>query len=118
MANFGLFIGFGVPARGREKGATAVFGELLQLLAQQAQQGNIESFEPCLMQPHGGDLGGFVLVRGDQSKLDQLAASKEFQRAIIRGQLIAENLGVVRCMLGEEVQTQMGLFMEAVADLT
>jgi hypothetical protein len=118
MANFGLFIGFGLPARGREKSATQVFGELLQLLGQQAQQGNIESFEQCLMQPHGGDLGGFVLIRGDRGKLDQLAASKEFQRAITRGQLIVENLGVVSCILGDEVQTQMGVFMEAVGDLT
>ncbi len=49
MADSGVFIGFGFPARGREQGAAAVFQELLEFLGGQAQQGNLESFEPCLM---------------------------------------------------------------------
>ncbi len=58
MADFGVFIGFGFPARGREQGAVKVFQELLQFLGGQAQQGNIEGFEPVFLWPHGGELGG------------------------------------------------------------
>ena len=50
MADFGVFIGFGFPVRGREEGATKVFGELLAYLGAQAGQGNVESFEPVFLQ--------------------------------------------------------------------
>jgi hypothetical protein len=53
MADFGLFIGFGFAVRGREEGALKVFQELPGLLAGQMQQGNVESFEPAFLQPHG-----------------------------------------------------------------
>ena len=62
MADFGVFIGFGFPVLGREQGAITVFQELLGFLGKNAGEGNLESFEPTFLQPHGGDLGGFVLV--------------------------------------------------------
>jgi hypothetical protein len=117
MADFGLFIGFGFPVRGREQGAVSVFQELLQLLGGQVQQGNVESFEPVFLQPHGGDLGGFVLVQGERAKLDAMVASTEFQRVITRAQMIVENMGVINCSLANELQRQMGTFLGDTADL-
>ena len=29
----------------------------------------IESFEPVFLEPHGGDLTGFILIQGDAAKL-------------------------------------------------
>ena len=92
MADHGVFIGFGFPARGREQEAAAVFQSLLEFLGGQAQQGNLENFEPAFIQPHGGDLGGFVLVRGERSKLDAVVASDEFQRIVIRAQLTVDQM--------------------------
>lgn len=117
MADFGVFIGFGFPARGREEGATKVFQELMQFLAGQTQQGVVEGFEPAFLQPHGGELGGFVLVRGDRTKLDAMIASDEFVRLTTRAQNIVENFGVVNCFLGGEVQRQIGTFLQDTADL-
>lgn len=117
MADFGVFIGFGFPVRGREEVAVRVFEELLGLLGGQAQQGNVESFEPVFLQPHGGDLGGFVLARGERAKLDALVASAEFQRLMIRAQTIVENFGVVNCQMGAELQRQMATFLPDTADL-
>ena len=94
-----------------------MFNELVQYLTGQAQQGGVENFEPVFLQPHGGDLGGFVLVRGDRGRLDQMLASTEFQRLITRAQTIVENFGVVPCMLGQELQRQMGSFLPDTADL-
>ena len=118
MADFGVFIGFGFPARGREQGAAGVFQELLQFLAGQAQKGNLESFEPAFMQPHGGDLGGFVLVRGERSKLDAVVASDEFVGITTRAQLTVENMGVINVFLGGEIEKQMGIFLKSAADLS
>lgn len=117
MADFGLFIGFSFPVRGREEGATKVFGEFVQYFTAQAHQGNIESFEPVFVQPHGGDLGGFFLVRGDRAKLDQMVASEEFGRLTIRAQTAVDGFGVVNCTMGQELQRQIGSFLGYTSDL-
>ena len=117
MADFGVFIGFGTPVRGREEGAVKVFSELMEYLGAQAQQGNVESFEPVLLQPHGGELGGFVLVRGERGKLDAVVASDEFTRVMTRAQIIVENMGIVNCFLDQELQRQMGSVLEDTTDL-
>jgi hypothetical protein len=117
MADFGVFIGFGFPAPGREEGATKVFQELLQFLGNQQSQGNLEGFEPAFLQPHGGDLGGFVLVRGDRSRLDAMVASDDFTRLTTRAQAIVDHFGVVNCFLGQQVGKQVGTFLQDTADL-
>lgn len=117
MADYGVFVGFGYPARGREAAATKVFQELLQYLGQQQQMRTVESFEPTFLQPHGGDLGGFVLARGERAKLDAMVASPEFQRLVTRAQTIVDNFGVVNCTFGQEAQRQVGTFLQDINDL-
>lgn len=118
MAEFGLFVGFNYPIPGREKQAARVFNEFSEFLGGQARAGVIEQAEPVFLQPHGGDLSGFLLVRGERPKLDEMVASTEFQRQVTRAQLIVGNLGVVNCMLGSEVQRQMTTFLGAAEELT
>lgn len=117
MADYGVFIGFGIPVRGREQAATGVFNEFVQYLAGQQQAGAIAGFEPVFLQPHGGDLGGFFLLRGDRQRLTALVSSADFERLMTRAQLIVEHFGVVNCWLGEEIGRQMASFQEATADL-
>src|SRR5579859_1806634 len=62
MANAALFIGWGKVVQGREAKSLEVFGEGLEYWTRLQQLGEIESFEPVALEPHGGDLGGFVLI--------------------------------------------------------
>ena len=57
-ANAALFIGWGQAIPGREQKALQVFNEGIQYWSKLQQQGMIESFEPFLLEPHGGDLAG------------------------------------------------------------
>ena len=118
MADFGLFIGFGPPIRGRERQGLAEFNEVLQYWTGLQQQGEIESFETVLLELHGGDLNGFVLVRGDRDKLVSLRTSDEFVRRVIRGGLVAEGFGVVGAFLGERLGNVMGVYNEQLDELT
>ena len=118
MAEAGLFVGYGLPVRGRERQALKVFGEALEYLARLQQQGEIESFETVFLEPHGGDLNGFTLVRGDPDKLSRIRISDEFQRLSQRSSLITEGFGVLGAVLGEQVGTLMGVYNEQVEDLT
>jgi hypothetical protein len=117
MADHALFIGFGFPVRGRERQSADVFQEAMSLWGDLQSRGELESFEVFFLAPHGGDLGGFMLLRGEQEKLAQIQGSDEFMRVITRAQLIVENFGVVMAQTGSQIETQMGLFLEAAGEL-
>ncbi len=104
MTTGALVIGWGPVVRGREQKALQVFNEAIQYYTQLQQQGTIESFEPVALEPHGGDLGGFVLVRGDRERLNALRTSEEFIRLYQRATLVVDNFGVVTAFIGEELQ--------------
>ena len=118
MANAGIFVGFGTPVRGRERKAVDVFNETVTYYARLQEDGEIESFEPVFLEPHGGDLGGFFLLRGNREKLAQVRASEEFQHFVLRASLVVEGLGVVGATLGEDIAREMGNYQEQVAALT
>ena len=117
MADHGIFVGFGTATRGRENGATKVFTEFVQYLGGQQAQKNIESFEPVFLQPHGGDLGGFFLIKGEREKLDKMMASEEFDKHVTRAQSVVDHLGVVNASFGGRVQKLLGSFQRDTADL-
>jgi hypothetical protein len=115
MAGYGLFVGFGYPVRGREQKAGAVFNEAVELWTRYQQEGKLESWEAVLLEPHGGDLGGFFLLRSDT--LAEIYGDEGFQRLITRAQLIVENFGVVGAQMGERIQAQMQLFLDSASEL-
>src|SRR3954454_12802237 len=118
MADAGLFIGWGLPVRGREAKSLEVFNESVQYWGQLQQDGKIEDFELALLRPHGGDLSGFALLRGSEEQIAALPADEGFQLSITRANLIVEGLGVVNAVLGEALGTQMQTFQEQVSELT
>lgn len=109
MANAALFIGYGPAVPGRARQALQVFGEALQYYGRLQQQGQIESFEPVYLEPHGGDLNGFILLRGERDKLNAIRFTEEFLRLTSRASLVTGNLGIVSAFIGEE---QVRLFQE------
>jgi primosomal protein N'' len=118
MADSGIFIGFGLPARGREQQAIKLFSEAFEYYARLQQDGEIESFEPVLLEPHGGELGGFFLLRGEKDHLARIRSSEEFERLTVRAQLTVENIGVVSAFLSERLISQMSVFSQQVEELT
>lgn len=114
MADAGLFIGWGAVARGREKEAVDLFNEIVEYYGRLREEGEIESFEPVILEPHGGDLGGFVLVRGEAEKLAAIRVSDEFTRYSIRAALVVDGFGVVGADLEGRLQEQLGYYMEQV----
>jgi hypothetical protein len=117
MADSGLFIGWGEVVRGREEKAIQVFNETVQYYSRLQQDGRIESFDVCLLEPHGGDLAGFILLRGSDEQLDAVHHDEEFQRQLTRANLIVEGLGIVPAAFGEEIGRQMSLYQAEVAEL-
>jgi hypothetical protein len=118
MADFGIFIGFGRPVRGREREAVTLYDETVEYYSRLEKEGQIESFESVFLEPHGGELDGFFLVRGDQDSLAGVRASDEFAQLTMRAGLITENLGVVGAALSERIAIQRPLYEQQVEQLT
>jgi hypothetical protein len=117
MADSALFIGWHQPSRGRERAAVDVFGEAVAYYTGLQERGEIESFEVVFLEPHGGDLGGFFLLRGDAGKLGAVRASDGFNRISTRAGLVVDGFGVVGGFVGDAIGGQMAIYEGAVADL-
>jgi hypothetical protein len=115
MAGEALFIGWGAVVRGREKQALQVFQESMEYYGKLQQDGRIESFDVVVLAPHGGDLNGFIVLRGDRTALAEVRFSDEFERLLARASAIIDTPGVVPAYTGEALAKQMGLYQE-VAD--
>jgi hypothetical protein len=115
MAEAGLFIGWGRVARGREDRALDAFNETLELYGRMQSDGRIESFEVCLLEPHGGDLGGFVLLRGSEAQMDAIHHDEEFLRLMQKANLIVDDLGIVNAFVGDGLQRAISRYREQLA---
>ena len=110
MAGAALFLGWGSVVRGREQLALEVFQEAVTYYGSLQDQGQIERFDACLLDPHGGDLAGFFLLHGERSTLDAIKSSEEFRRLLVRAGSVIDNLGLVTAHTGEALGEQMALF--------
>ena len=117
MADEALFIGWGEVVRGRESKALEVFNESLQYYARLQQDGTVESFDAWFLAPHGGDLAGFILLRGERERLDEVQRSAEFELLMTRAGMIVDRVGVVNAYTGEALGRLVGQFQEATAEL-
>ena len=117
MAGEALFVGWGQVVRGREQFALEVFQEAVGYYAKLQEEGEIERFDAYLLDPHGGDLGGFFLLHGERSALDSISSSAGFRRLMVRAGSVIDNLGVVRASSGDALGAQMALFGEIAQEL-
>jgi hypothetical protein len=117
MPDSGLFIGWGKVVRGREGPAVDSFNDTVGYLGQLQGDGRIEDFEICFLEPHGGDLDGFMLLRGSAEQIDSVRRDEEFERHMLRADLLVENLGLIGVALGERIAQQMALYQEEIGAL-
>ncbi|HEY7908865.1 MAG TPA: hypothetical protein VIC60_08310 [Thermomicrobiales bacterium] len=117
MADAALFISWGPAVYGREQQALALFGEAMTYYGQLQERGEIASFEPIVIEPHGGALVGCLLIRGEREYLDAVRASGGFGRITKRALLLVTHYRVVDAHIGEGLVRWFAGFREEVAQL-
>jgi hypothetical protein len=117
VAKGAIFIGWGENFPGYGEKGFKVFKEAMEFNKRMQQQGEIDSFEPVLLDYHGGDLLGFTLFRGDREKLNRLRMNPEFQSINHRASLVVKNYGVIDAFTEDEVQRRMEDQQKQVSDL-
>ena len=117
MADAALFVGWGPPIPGREAKGLEVFNEALAFHGDRQQAGEIESFEVAFLAPHGGELSGFMLIRGTEDQVDALMRREDFQRINTRAAMVVEGFGVVPAASGEALGRQISIYQDAIAEM-
>jgi hypothetical protein len=113
-ADYVLFIGWNRAIPGREKAALELFREAQAFYGEQKASGQITSFESVILSAHGGDLNGFILVKGEQAKLDALQHSDKFQDLTTKVVLNVQGVGVIRGWSGESLTSQVQRYAKVV----
>ena len=114
MSSNVIFFGWNRPVPGRERMSAEHFQTFGEYLATQQRKGVIQSFEPVFLDPHGGDLNGFFLIRGESAKLDGLIATEEWTTHAIRALVHLDKAGVVRGAGGDLVQERMASWLKEI----
>ena len=115
MADRMLFIGWGQTVRGREERALEVFNEAMGLYGRMQQDGKIEKFDVCLLDPHGGGLDGFIALHGSEQQIAAAQDDPELRRNLVDANLCVDELGVIAGYVNEGIAEQMALYQEAIA---
>jgi hypothetical protein len=109
-----IFFGWDRAIPGREHATAQHFQEFVQYLGGVQAQGVIQAFEIVFLNAHGGDLGGFFLIRGESSKLDALMSSPEWEAHTTRALLHLEGSGQIRGATGDLIMERMALWTNSI----
>ena len=115
MADRALFIGWGENVTGREERGLEVFNEAMGMYGRMQQDGRIEKFDVCLLDPHGGGLGGFILLQGSAEQLAAIQDDPEFRSNLADASLIVRELGAVNGYINEGIAPEMAIYQEAIS---
>ncbi len=114
MSSNVLFFGWNRSVPGRERMSAEHFQSFGEYLATQQRKGLIQSFEPVFLDPHGGELAGFFLIRGESVQLDALTATTEWRTHTVRASVHLDKSGAVRGAAGELIQERMGMWLKEI----
>lgn len=107
MGDNALLFAWNRSVPGREKLSAEHFQQVVAYLGELQKNGTIQSFDTVFLEPHGGDLNGFFLIRGEPARLDDLVASDEWQTHVTRAMLHLQGLGTVRGVTAEAIAERM-----------
>jgi hypothetical protein len=116
MADRVLFIGWNRPVIGREKQANQLFQKVMKYNAKLQADGRIESFEPVILSAHGGDLNGFILLKGSAQKLAEIREDNAFVDLVIEGGYCLEGYGIVAGYTGEGLTNVLSRWSKLLSD--
>ncbi len=111
-----ILFGWNRPLVGREHLSATHFGEFVEYLGSLAKSGTIDSFDTVFLEPHGGDLNGFFLLKGDPAALNELTGSEDWARHMTKAGMHLQGHGFVRGFTGDAVMDRMQLWTGAIPD--
>jgi hypothetical protein len=118
MAEAGIWVAWGIPARGRERQALDLLKQTTtEYLEHMVAEGRIERFDTAILKPQSMELGGFILIQGTNEQIDALRGDHDFGRWATQIQLVADKVGIVDAWVNQGLPDAIGLYEEALKRL-
>ncbi len=115
MADRVLFVGWNRPVVGREKQAMQLFPKSIEYYTKLKKEGKIEDFDPVLLGGHGGDLNGFILLKGSAQRLAEIREDGAFLDLLTEAEYCLEGFGVILGYIGEGLTDQFSRWSKFVS---
>ena len=109
-----VFFAWNRSIPGREQLSAEHFPQFVQYLEGLQRSAAIDSYDVVFLDPHGGDMNGFFLVRASGAKLTALLGSTEWVTHMTRAALHLEGAGTVRGVTGALVRERMDLWTKTI----
>jgi hypothetical protein len=113
MADRLLYIGWREPARGREERSLEVFNESVGYYGRLQQEGRIERFDVCFLDPNA-DIGGYFQLHGSADQIHAVREDVEFQRLMTDATLAVDGIRILDGATGQGVADQVAIYQEAI----
>ncbi len=113
MASNVIFFGWNKALVGREKLSDKHFKDFNKYLAGLQKARKIEGYDIVFLDPHGGDLNGFFLIRGKGPDLDAVMAGEEWGKHMIRAITHLDGAGAIRGTVGDASVARMDMWRKA-----
>jgi hypothetical protein len=118
VAEAGVWLAWGIPARGRERQALDLLKQsTTEYLDRLVRDGRIERFDTAILKPQSTELGGFILIQGTQQQIDALRGDHDFGRWVTQVQLVADKVGIVDAWVNQGLPDAIDLYEEALKRL-
>ncbi len=117
MGDSALLITWGPAAAGRERHAVELFRESLEFFTKLVGERRIASVEPFFVEPYGGTLDGFFLIRGEQRELAMLRIDDDFRKMAVKAQVVMQNFAVIGAITGKRLNKHMAWFADAALEV-
>jgi hypothetical protein len=112
--NHALFLGWNRPVAGREFDSIETFAGFTKYLDTIRDEKIIDSYEPVMLEQHGGDLNGFIIIRGERDKLHELTNRDEWRMWNAKGSFLLQNWGLTHAYIGEGVGERMETYRKVI----
>lgn len=118
MSEAGVWVAWGIPARGRERQALDLLKHsMTEYLERLSREGRIERFDAALLKPQSTELGGFILIQGTAAQIDALRTDREFETWVTQVQLVADKVGIVDAWVNDGLPAAYDLYEDALRKL-
>ena len=114
MADRALCISWGANVAGREERGLEVFNEAVGMYGKMQQDGRIESFDVCLLDPNGSGIQGYMTLKGTAAQLDAVREDEEFRRVLLDASMIVKDLDVSGGVVEDGIAKEMELYTAAI----
>ena len=106
-----IYMAWGLPVPGRERPALEEFSSYVQWVTKLKADGKIARFEvymPVYGLPQA--LTGFTVIEGSDQQIEAIVKSQEWRVRVDRVLMIAQNVRVDLCEVGEAVANRMKVY--------